>query len=134
MSIVRKQRKRAIRSPRAYMPRTVKEMQRGFRDRSDGQRRMVKDYMANATGIWYWAWGILAISGKSALLGPYSSPDEAEQMGYSTFNSNYRVEALPTRDEHKATRMLKHQRLDSGVGLEKAMERVRHRGKDIGIT
>lgn len=54
----------------------------------------------------YW-WAIIQRDGKTFVSGPYMSNAEAHQKG-SKFGTVKALAELPTRDENKATRMIKH--------------------------
>lgn len=77
--------------------------------------------------LYYWVFG--RFEGKPLLLGPYNTEDEAHEVGMLKIEGDYEVILLPTRDEARATRMLKARRLKD-ESLREAIEKVRH-GKGV---
>lgn len=76
-------------------------------------------------------WWITTISqgGKFVVLGPYFSEEEANSYGFKNFGNNFDVEYLQTRDQAKATRILKKKRFDSIKDLDVAVQRASHQVK-----
>jgi len=68
----------------------------------------------------YW-WAIIQKEGKTFVSGPYMSNAEAHQRG-SQFGTVKALAELPTRDENRATRMIKH-RLESTENLSHVISR-----------
>ncbi len=84
----------------------------------------------------HYYWIATVINGKQALLGGYNSYVEAEQLAQSKCDNDYEIIMLPTGDENKATHLYRARRFSpdgEDSSLEESMQRLRHRGKDIGI-
>lgn len=81
--------------------------------------------------IYFYVWG--NYNGKRLCLGPYSSEEEALNLMYEK-NIDGDVHGLRTRDQATATRILKAKSLDDKeVSINTAIQRVRHKGKDINL-
>jgi hypothetical protein len=66
--------------------------------------------------------------GKSVLLGPYSTEEKANEVGFSgKLSGTFEIISLPTRDRGKATQMLRARKLNTGSNLGQALQRVRHK-------
>lgn len=68
--------------------------------------------------------------GKFVVLGPFQAESEATGYAYKHFGDNFDVEYLPTRDQARATRILKKKRFDSIHDLDKALERASHKAPE----
>ena len=79
-------------------------------------------------GKWYWIWGLE--NGRRILWGPYNSSDEAYRIGYERLTHDFDVEALPTRDEAKASRIMKSKLLHNGTTPSDALKRLSHQRPD----
>jgi len=64
--------------------------------------------------------------GDEILLGPYSSPAEAQKVADRRDYGDPVVLWLPTRSNAKATGMYKLQKVDAGENIEEAMSRIGH--------
>lgn len=74
---------------------------------------------------WWWILG--ESEGRFYLWGPYNSWDKANEMGSEKFDSDFDTMELPTRDEAKASRMVKAKRLGAGESLGEATTKLHHR-------
>ena len=74
----------------------------------------------------YW-WIVADWNGKSVVIGPANSQEEANRMGYEKLDTQFNVVTLPTRDRGRATAMLKARKLQDGAGLNAALEKMRHK-------
>jgi len=74
---------------------------------------------------YYWIWTIR--NGKLIVLGPYNTREEAESMGYSGMEGNYEIECLKTRDQAKATQVIKAKTLEMTRNLDFSLQRASHR-------
>lgn len=72
-------------------------------------------------------WIVANWNGRTVLLGPEESEDKAMNLGYSKLDGHFDVVALPTRDRHAASGMLKARKLNQTGDLGAAMEKVRHK-------
>ncbi|MBA7498681.1 hypothetical protein ES704_01418 [subsurface metagenome] len=79
-------------------------------------------------GNTYW-WVTTIHGGRTIVLGPFSSEEEANEVGYQRLDGNYNVHSLPTRDESTATRMLKGKKLKEDSTLGESLKRFRHKTK-----
>ena len=78
---------------------------------------------------YYWIVGLH--EGKLVVIGPKLDEEEADRIGMEKFlTGEYEVVSLPTRNEARATRMLKGKRLQSET-LTAALEKVGHPGETI---
>jgi len=63
------------------------------------------------------------IGRRKAVLGPFSTEDDANQEGYLKVDGDYEVIPLPTRDLSRAVRMLRGQ---NGEDFGDSFNRTRH--------
>ena len=79
--------------------------------------------------VYYWV--VALHEGKILIIGPKSHEAEAEELGTEKFpTSEFEVVALPTRNEARATRMLKGKQLQNET-ITDALQRVSHPGGSI---
>ena len=81
---------------------------------------------------YYWVVGLS--QGRAIVLGPYKDEDAANSRGIERLEGDFEVIALPTRNESRATRMLKSKRLDDGSTLSEALKRIGHQKKEVEDT
>lgn len=85
-------------------------------------------------GPFFWVFGYTKKEGKPIVYGWFSTQMEANQWGFTYTDGNYEVYELPTKNRAAATSMIKAKRLNSeDIDLDAALQKVRHKGKDIGI-
>lgn len=84
----------------------------------DSESRVGKDY--------YWIQAVDNDSGKLIVLGAYDSEEAANRVGFEKVKGSFEVIALPTRDQTKATRMLKYRRFDQTSRLNEIARRAKH--------
>jgi len=75
---------------------------------------------------YYWLLAQDPKSGKSVILGPYVTEDDANRIGFVKLAGSFEVIPLPTRDPGKATKMLKYRRFHQTAKLEEALKRAKH--------
>ena len=83
-------------------------------------------------GAWWWVWGYIPSKSKHCVLGPYDTYEEADRIGYEKCPGQYEIMQLTTRDETKASRIMRGKYLQD-TDIDSAFDSFRHRGKDIGI-
>jgi len=71
-------------------------------------------------------WIIGLHEGKTILLGPYGSEDAATTVGIEKLEGDFSVIPLPTRNEARATRIIKARKLKEGRSLGSALEKISH--------
>lgn len=64
--------------------------------------------------------------GKSGLFGPFSTEDEAREVGLNNGLIDFDIKLFPTKDQARASQLVKGKRLNDGEGIEKASERLGH--------
>ncbi len=79
--------------------------------------------------LYHWVYGVNASTGKAVVIGPYNREDEAKE-GASDLGE-VRIWTFPTRDQNRATRMVKA-KLAGSFGFAKALNKVSHRKNDLG--
>ena len=79
--------------------------------------------LSRQTSFW---WIVGLHGGKPVLLGPKLTEEDAERIGMEKLEGDYKVVELPTKNESKATRLIKARRLHEGLGLGKALEKTLH--------
>ncbi len=88
-------------------------------------------------GQYWWVVGKVMKKGRihTVVIGPELDEDGANRLGYETFGGDdYKCVQFKTRSLSAATQMYKARKArKKGVTIENAIERVRHRGSDIGI-
>jgi len=86
-------------------------------------------------GPFYWVDGYSKRKGARTMYGWWRTPQEAHQWAFTYTNGIYKVYDLPTHNRAEATAMMKAKGTPDGreFDLDNAIERVRHKGKDIGI-
>ena len=63
-----------------------------------------------------------------ALLGPYQTYDEAQDMGFNKCNGEFRIISNKSCDRAKVTSMMKHGRLlHDNVDLKGSLKRIKHK-------
>jgi len=75
----------------------------------------------------YWWITTVSSGGKFVIMGPYSSEESASEYGFSHFGPNFEVEQLSTKDQSKATRVLKKKRFDRTNDLDLSLQRAGHK-------
>lgn len=113
--------------------RNKKDYNKAFEDRVHS---MEQRSSASQGGLYWWVAGKLIKKGRvhTVLIGPEVDEDTAHRLGYEKFGGGeFECLQFPTRSISAATQMYKARRLKGGVTVEVAVERVRHRGKDIDI-
>ena len=96
---------------------------------TDPKDRVVAQSPNITYGFYWWVVGKLD-TGQSLLLGPYSSEDEARNIGYQKLDGDFMPVQLKTRDRATATQMLRHRKLTvDDEPISDAMQKIRHRGK-----
>jgi len=60
------------------------------------------------------------------VLGPYITEESANEYAFRHLGSNFETHQLSTRDQSKATRMLKKRLFDKIGDLDQALKRARH--------
>jgi len=79
------------------------------------------------TGYGTWHWVVGSFNGKITLLGPFNTDDDARSSGLEKFDHIIDIHKLPTRDESKATRMVKALMLrEKGYSAEEALSKMHH--------
>jgi len=73
----------------------------------------------------YWVFG--GHEGGFALLGPYNSEEEAHEKGMEKLDGDFQVVALKTRNETKATRLIRGKYLNQGGNLSTALKPMSHK-------
>jgi len=94
---------------------------------------MTFDTLRGAVGPQY-HWVIGLSQGRAIILGPYKDEDAANTKGIERLEGDFEVIALPTRNESRATRMLKSKRLDDGSTLSEALKRIGHQSREDNDT
>jgi len=74
---------------------------------------------------YYWVKTIR--NGKLVVLGAYNTQEEAESIGYSSMDGNYEVITLHTRDQGRATQIIKAKLLEQTKDLDLSLERASHK-------
>jgi len=85
--------------------------------------------------VW-WVWGYTKRGGKPVVKGwwPLDKEREAQRWAYTYTNGNYDLYALDTTSQPAATSKIKSLRQEvNKIDLDEALQRVRHKGKDINI-
>lgn len=77
-------------------------------------------------GRYFWLLALDTASGKTIIMGPYMSEDDANRVGFEKLAGHFEVVPLPTRDSAKATKMLKYRRFQQTAQLEEAIRRAKH--------
>ena len=75
-------------------------------------------------GIYYWI--VAQHQGRTLIIGPKITEEDANRMGFDKLDGNFDVVALPTRDRGKATSMIKARILDRTGDIDEATKRFRH--------
>lgn len=75
-------------------------------------------------GIYYWIRG--NYEGRRVILGPYLSEKEAYEAGYAQLASDFDVVMLRTKDEAKASRLIRAMVLEETRNLGDTFKRFRH--------
>lgn len=73
----------------------------------------------------FW-WIVTTFKGQPVILGPYTSEEEASQVGFEKLGGNFESYELPTRDKSKATSMIKARILNKTSDLETALRKAKH--------
>ena len=85
-------------------------------------------------GPYFWVFGYTKREMKPVIYGWFPTESEANQWAFTYTNGDYQVYPLQTKSRASATSVIKAQRLGSEkMDLDDALNRVRHRGKDINI-
>jgi len=82
----------------------------------------------------YWWITTITSGGKLVIFGPYMTEDEANDYGFAHLGSNFETHQLFTRDQGKATRILKKKLFDKIHDLDTALHRAGHKlpdGKEV---
>jgi len=82
------------------------------------------EFPALRKGIFYWV--IAQHQGRSLIIGPKMSEDDAYRTGFEKLDGNFEVVALPTRDRAKAVAMMKNKLLDKTANVDEATRRFKH--------
>jgi len=98
------------------VPRTVEEFERDMKK----PRLLHLD-----TGIYYWIKG--EYMGRRVVLGPYLSEKEAYEVGYEQLSTDFVVLQLKTKDETKASRLIRAMVLEETSNLGDTFRRFRHK-------
>ena len=85
---------------------------------------MIEGLKAAIGPKYYWVVGLA--EGRPVIFGPYRDEDTATNMGIEKVEGDFKVIPLPTRNESRATRMLKGKKLENGSTISEALERVSH--------
>lgn len=97
------------------------EMQQGFAQRTGS------GVVSSASRDFFWITTIRR--GRTVVLGPYNTEEEANEIGYQQLDGMYQIHTLKTRDQGKATRALKHEKLVDTSNLDESLQRMRHKLK-----
>ncbi len=81
-----------------------------------------------ARAKYQWIYGINGSTGRGVILGPFNDEDEALERASNL--GEVKVHSLPTRDQARATQIIKAKLL-RGKGISQAMQRVRHGRKGV---
>jgi len=76
--------------------------------------------------VYYWILTVDVETSRPVVLGPYTTENEANQIGFSKLGYAFEVHPLKTRDVGLATKTLKHRRLMQTEKLEEALKRAKH--------
>lgn len=76
---------------------------------------------------YYWILTVDRVSSRPVILGPYSTEEEANQIGFGKLGGSFEVVPLRTRDVGLATKVLKHRRFMTTDQLSEALKRARHK-------
>lgn len=78
------------------------------------------------TGVYYWVWGYDSNAGRWVVWGAFPTWDEADREGSTKLSGNYEVVPLDTRDEAKASRILRSKFLQKTGDTKQAFRRFKH--------
>jgi len=74
----------------------------------------------------YWWITTTSGDGKMVVLGPYTTEEAANSYAFRHLGSNFETHQLFTRDQSKATRILKKRLFDKIGNLDQALKRAGH--------
>ena len=89
------------------------------------ETRVPDDYRRGHGNEYFWILTPGAY-GRTALIGPKSTAEEANEFAMQKLDQEFKVIALTTRDRTKAAAMIKARRLEESRNLVRSMERVSH--------
>jgi len=75
----------------------------------------------------YWWITTVTSGGKLVIFGPYMSEEDVNDYGFAHLGSNFETHQLSTRDQGKATRILKKKLFDKIHDLDTALQRAKHK-------
>lgn len=105
--------------------------------RRETDRHGVEGRREPSRGMWWWVSAVVRSKRtgvlKPCLLGPYNSEEAAWEKGYQHCENDFDVVSFQTRDVRHANQLNRVRLLDKERTLESVLERVRHKGEDIGI-
>ena len=77
------------------------------------------------TGVYYWV--IAQHRGRTLIIGPKTSEEDANRLGFEKLEGNFSVVELATRDRSKATAQIKARILNRTSDIDEATKRFRHK-------
>jgi len=75
---------------------------------------------------WWWITAKRG-DGRDILIFGGASEEEANRRGYEKLAVPFEITELPTKDITAASRMIKGRRIDTGLGIDKSMEKLSHK-------